>query len=422
MTDALFRREVLEARRTHRFGGISLVQPLRSWLLTVAAALAATTLVLFLAMGSYTRRSTVGGHLVPGKGLATVVAPTGGVLARLHVGEGDRVEEGQGLAVVVVPRLAVGEGDTLAALEQRLGRRRDGLLGGLDAQRQRLSAQQAGIAAQIAVARRELAQVEAEIGTRHEQVRIAEETLQRLRRLEDERYVSLLQVRQQESSALAWRAELQVLQRQAIVIRRGIVQLGQALDELPGQARAAEAGFERDLALLEQEQVEVRARGALSVAAPVDGMVSAQWVKPGQSVQAGQPLLSLLPAGDRLEAELLVPSRAIGFVAPGDAVLLRYQAFPYQKFGHHRGRVVRVGRSAFGAGEPGAMTGHAQAGEPYYRVTVALPGQAILAYGNEEALKPGMLLEADILGERRRLIEWVFEPLYSIHGRVGGDG
>ena len=34
---------------------------------------------------------------------------------------------------------------------------------------------------------------------------------------------------------------------------------------------------------------------------------------------------------------------------------------------------------------------------------------------------PGMLLDADILGERRRLIEWVFEPLYSLKGRVG-DG
>ena len=33
---------------------------------------------------------------------------------------------------------------------------------------------------------------------------------------------------------------------------------------------------------------------------------------------------------------------------------------------------------------------------------------------------PGMLLEADVLGERRSLIEWVFEPLYSLKGKVGG--
>ena len=54
-------------------------------------------------------------------------------------------------------------------------------------------------------------------------------------------------------------------------------------------------------------------------------------------------------------------------------------------------------------------------------MTVALAAQAVTAYGRPEPLKPGMLLDADILGEKRRLIEWVFEPLYSLKGRVG-DG
>ena len=147
------------------------------------------------------------------------------------------------------------------------------------------------------------------------------------------------------------------------------------------------------------------------------GVIATQLVKPGQAVHLGQPLLSLLPGDGRLEAELLVPSRAIGFIEPGDSVLLRYQAYPYQKFGHHQGKVERISRSALGASELGT----AQAAEPYYRVTVALDMQAVTAYGNEEPLKPGMLLDADILGEKRRLIEWVFEPLYSLKGRVG-DG
>jgi membrane fusion protein len=64
------------------------------------------------------------------------------------------------------------------------------------------------------------------------------------------------------------------------------------------------------------------------------------------------------------------------------------------------------------------LIGNAQAGEPYYRVVVALDLQSVMAYGKAEPLKPGMLLEADILGERRRLIEWVFEPLYSLNGHL----
>jgi membrane fusion protein len=46
----------------------------------------------------------------------------------------------------------------------------------------------------------------------------------------------------------------------------------------------------------------------------------------------------------------------------------------------------------------------------------------VLAYGKQEPVKAGMVLDADILMEKRRLIEWVFEPLYGIGHRLsGGD-
>ena len=419
MTQPLFRSEALEAKRTGWLGGISLAQPLRLWLLTASAIAVAIVVALFLTMGTYTRRSSVVGQLVPSQGLASVLAPATGVVSRVEVPEGGKVIEGQALAVVTVPRATLGGGNTQVALEQRLENRRAGLESAQGAQQQLQAARGDGLASQVAAAQRELVQVEAEIDTRKQQVRIANETLDRLRSLGDKKYVGVLQIKQQESSVLAHTADMQALQRQAIGIRRVIAQLRQALAELPGQQQATDANHARDLALLEQEQLETQARGALAVVAPLGGVVSALLVKPGQAVQAGQPLLSLLPGDGTLEAELLVPSRAIGFISTGDSVLLRYQAFPYQKFGHHEGKVARISRSALSTGDLGALVGNPQSGEPLYRVTVALVRQDVLAFGEKEPLKPGMLLDADILGERRRLIEWIFEPLYSLQGKVG---
>ncbi|CAN4280033.1 HlyD family secretion protein [Pseudoxanthomonas sp. LjRoot125] len=51
-----------------------------------------------------------------------------------------------------------------------------------------------------------------------------------------------------------------------------------------------------------------------------------------------------------MEAELLVLSRTIGFVEAGDPVLLRWQAVPYQKFGHQEGEVSAIIRSTPSAG------------------------------------------------------------------------
>jgi len=419
MTRELFRREALEARRTAWLGAIFIAQPLRLWLLTLFAVLAGLAIVAFLVLGSYTRRSTVVGQLVPTRGLATVLAPATGVVDRLDAVEGGRVARGQRLGIVTVPRATPGAGDTQAALETGLAQRQAGLQAAQDAHQQQLQAQADGLRLQLAAARRELAQAGTEVATRQAQARIARETLERLRQLQDGRYVSLLQIKQQESVALEYTGQAQALQRQAAGARRTLAQLEQALRELPAQQQAVAATLRRDLAQLEQERVQTRAQGALVVNAPVEGMVATRLVKPGQAVQAGQPLLSLLPGDGRLEAELLVPSRAIGFIEPGDSVLLRYQAFPYQKFGHQLGTVERISRSALGAGEPGVLTGSARQGEPFYRVTVALAAQAVTAYGKPEPLKPGMLLEADILGEKRRLIEWVFEPLYSLKGMTG---
>jgi membrane fusion protein len=419
MSESLFRQEALDAKRGSWLGNISLAQPLPIWVMTTFAVGAALAIGLLLTLGSYTRRSTVVGQLVPARGLATVLAPATGVVTTLDNTEGMQVRAGQSLAVVSLPRATVNEGDTATAMAQRLARRQQGLQDAHHAQGQLLDAQAGGLAAQLDAARRELAQLEQEIATRQGQARIAQETLQRLRRLQADNYVSALQVGQQEAAWLQAVSDVQAMQRQAITARRSLAQLQQARQELPGQRLASDAGFQRDLATLEQEQVETEARGALAVSAPVTGVIATQLVKPGQAVQAGQPLLSLLPGNGTLEAELLVPSRAIGFIEPGDKVLLRYQAYPYQKFGHQQGTVARISRSALNQGELQTLLGVAAQSEPLYRVTVRLAKQGITAYGKPELLKPGMTLEADVLGEKRRLIEWVFEPLYSLKGKVG---
>ncbi|MBW8375193.1 HlyD family efflux transporter periplasmic adaptor subunit [Stenotrophomonas sp.] len=411
----LFRREVLEARRGSWLGSISLAQPVRLWVLAVLGAVSASVVLGFLAFGEYTRRSRVEGELVPDLGLSTVVAPSSGVIATLHAEEGDRVQQQAALLLINVPRVTAAGDDALKVLRRGQKTRLESLGTLQDAQDQQLQAQQLGTQQQRDALRRELTQIESEIYTRGEQVRIGRETVQRYRQVADQRYVSLVQLNQQEQSMLDMLNAQQALQRQATSLRRTLFQLDQTLAEVPQQRRAARATSERDLATLSQEAVQMEANGELLLRAPVAGLVASRLVEAGQAVQAGQPILSLLPDGSMLRAQLLVPSAAIGFVKPGDRVLLRYQAYPYQKFGSQEGTVIRVSRSAISANNA-----KGEASEPVYRVLVSLDKQSVLAYGRPEALRPGMRLEADIMGERRRLYEWILEPLYSVVGKVDG--
>ncbi|MGH8082128.1 MAG: HlyD family secretion protein [Lysobacter sp.] len=417
MSALSFREEALRERRGSWLGGISLLQPLRLWPLAALAVTLASTVFAFLVFGQYTRRSHVSGELVPDLGLATVLAPADGVMLRSFPQEGERVAAGGALSLIRMPRVTGAGTDAHAAGERSIAERRDSLQRSDRALTEQSRVQRAGLSRQSDELRRELAQIDDEIATRGEQVRIARDTVERYRRVAEQKYVSELQLKQQEQSVLELIGQRQSMQRQATTLRRNLAQLEQSLAELPAQREQQYAENQRALSQLEQDRLRQDIDGELMVKAPVAGLVASRLVEPGQSVRAGQPLLSLLPAGARLQARLSVPSSAIGFIAPGQTVLLRYRAFPYQKFGQHRGRVVRVSRSAVADDSANANPG---SGEAMYRVVVALDRQSILAYGKPEALRPGMAIDADILGERRRLFEWLLEPLYSLDGRMGG--
>lgn len=410
MNPGLFRPEVLQARRQSWLGDVSLAQPLPLWILAAFLGLATLAVLAVLFFGEYTRRATVTGQLVPDLGLSTVLAPAQGVVARQFTDEGERVQAGQALTLINVPRSTATGDDAMSAMRAGMGERRESLAELASSQTQQMDARIAGTRRQLDGARRELAQIDTEIATRREQVALGRETTDRFERISQDRYISQVQVNQQKQAVLDLVNAQQQLERQATGLRRTIAQLEQTLRELPAQRAALDAGARRDRAELDLEQMQREADGELLLKAPVTGLVTHRLVESGQMVQTGQPLLSVMPAGSQLQAQLLVPSHAVGFIEPGDRVLLRYQAYPHQKFGHHAGRILRLSRSAIVP--PGG-------GEPLYRAVVALEAQSVTAFGRQEPLRPGMVLEADILGERRKLYEWLLEPLYALRGRVG---
>jgi membrane fusion protein len=412
MSGRLFRDEVIQARRRQWLGEVVLGQPPSLRLLAGCALVAAMLVASLLAFGEYTQRTRVAGQLVPSQGLGMLTAPVAGILAQVPVEEGQRVLAGDTLAVMEMPRGIRGEADAGQAAQASIAQRRQAAFDGFESQRRRLARDEQAISGQQDFSAREIERLLAELDTRVQQQALAEQLLARHRRLRAGQYITELQLQQQAAQALEARAAVQSLERQVQVARRQLAQLAQVEAAIPEQLVQLAAAHSRELAGLDQESADARARTEQVLRAPVTGLVGTLLVHAGQPVNAGQPLLTLLPAGSGLEAHLAVPSRAIGFLRPGHRVQLRYAAYPYQKFGHQGGRVLRISSSALA---PAGADG-----EPQYRVVIGLDSQSVRAYGREEPLRPGAVLEADLLGQRRRLWEWVLEPLYTLGGRGGG--
>ena len=149
---------------------------------------------------------------------------------------------------------------------------------------------------------------------------------------------------------------------------------------------------------------------------PQAGVVTAILTDQGKLAAPGQPLLNLIPDGAELQADVYLPSRAAGFVRLGTRALLQFQAFPYQKFGSHEARVIKLSRVAVSGSELPYPAPPAAAGELFYVASLALDKKTVLAYGKDEPLQPGMGFDANLILDTRTLLEWVFEPLFSISG------
>ena len=394
--------------------------PAKLYVYSMGTFLISAVSLLAFAVRSGNEDAIVAGRLVPVQGMATVLAPVTGVVRWLDVDDGKRVVEGDTLALVARPRAMPEIGEVSLALEHGLQQKEDSFVLAREAFKEQMAAQSAGLHEQMQAARAEARQIDLEIATRREQIRIAGDVLTRRRGFEAASAAGLAAAEQQEALLLDYTVQLQSLRRQQAATQRLIAQLKQAMQELPGRQKANDASYAEHLAQLRLDHVENEANAALLVKAPVDGVVVAQMIKAGQSVQLGQPLLSLLPGDGRLQAELMVPGRAIGAMAPGDRVVLRYQAFPHQKFGVQRGTVTHVSRTAVDSEQARFSLSAAAVDEAFYRVTVELANQAVLAHGRLEPLKPGMMLDAQISGEREPWSDRLLQPMYSFGGWLGG--
>jgi membrane fusion protein len=416
----LFRPELLRERQTQWLGAV-LLKPrhMHVWF-AASAALTVAAITAALCLASYTSKARVSGWLVPAQGMVRVFAPRPAVATRLFVREGETVVQGQSLAELSAEERSAALGDTQARVARELAAQRDSL--GVEGERsgQLMRQQRASLTERLAAMRQEERSMEREIALQKSRLEMARQWEVRLRDLQKIGFVLEQQVRSAAQDALEQAARMQGLERNLIALGRERAVLESELKEIPLRMAAQEETVKRGIAATTRDLAETEARRALSIPAPQAGTVTAIHATPGAAVHPGTPLLSIVPQGARLEAHLYAPSRAVGFVRAGQPVLLRYRAYPYQKFGHYRGTIASVSRSAIEPSElpPGFAAGAAPgaAAEPLYRIVVGLERQHVSAYGKAVPLQPGMQLDADILLDRRRLYEWVLDPLFTLTG------
>ena len=415
---ALFRPEVLAQRDTPWLGSAITSQMPSHHLMAAFALLIAIAIVCLLVFGTFAREEQLSGVLVPQRGLARVFPPQSGVIGDIKVREGDAVKRGAALLTLSGETQSSAGGNTQAEAVRGLQSQLVTLDSESAQKRELLRQQKRSLVARIAALKEEEAHLQQEIALQQSRVSLADKSVVRQTQLLQKGFISEQNLQLSQEITVEQAGKLRGLMRNRITAIRDRLELEGLLSDLPMKSFAEIAAINRNKAQLAQEIAVAEGRREIVVPAPYDGTVTAIQAERGGPANTSTALMSIVPADASLEAHLYAPSRAIGFLQPGQPVYLRYQAFPYQKFGHHEGVIDSVSRAPFNGAEltnrPATST---QANEPVYRVVVRLKKHAVTVNGQELALQPGMQLDADVALERRRLIEWMLEPVYKITGR-----
>ncbi|WP_438276060.1 HlyD family efflux transporter periplasmic adaptor subunit [Nitrobacter sp.] len=411
----LFRREAIEHATQRLEGQVFLASPLSLKTLGLLLSGIVFAAATFAATATYARKTTVSGFLVPDQGMIRITSQAQGTLRSVLVKEGDNVEKGTRLAILDVST-ATATGNTGDALLK--GFESESLAAKSRAESKlallELERDQANV--RISKSQNELAEVDQQIELQQERLKLAREEVDRGEAIAAKGYLPKREVDQRRLAALAIEQDLAGARRQKATVERELADIKSRLVSIPLEIKAARSDADVARATLEQRRAESEARRLQFFVAPTGGRIAALPVSDGQAVAAGGMVAVIIPSGSEIEAELLAPSRAIGFVQPGQQVELSLQAFPYQRFGTVRGTVRTVSSTVLGPADVGFPGLDIK--EPVFRIRVSLSRSTMEAYGQSVPMQPGMLVSAEIVFEHRSLLRWLFDPIYAVGRRA----
>ena len=411
------------------------------WLVIVLAGL----LALWAAIGRLDVVAVAEGRLVPSSQLRIVQPAEGGVMRELLVKEGERVRAGQVLA-----RMDAQAADADAtALQQEAAMRRlqlrriDAELSGrillpvpddpprlhaqVEAQRlARVQAQDSALSEQrtvVARAKRDMQAAEETRAKLSASLPMLVEQEEAFARLQREGYAGKLMLaqrtRERQDAEQDARAQEHRVESARATIEQAERRIGQLVASYRAQLQSERIEAEALLARATQELEKLRHRQKLAeLRAPADGVVKDLATHtPGAVLAPGSVLMTLVPEGDRLIAEVWLANPDAGFVSAGQTARLKLAGFPFQKYGMVQARVVRVSADAT---ERAAEAGRPGAGFAY-RAQLQPLAQEIRHGEALHALLPGMQLTAEIKLAERTVLEYLLSPVQKLAAEAGRE-
>jgi len=415
MSSDLFRREAIDAMTERDISGATLVVPvgLRAYAAFILAL--AASVVGLLVFGHYTPKDTVKGYLTTTEANVQVFSQSSGTVVDVLVRDGETVSKGQALMRLSTSRVAQQSEDVRQSIIDAMRKEQAALLEEIQSIRDASNIRMEGYKSEVSSSTNRVALLEQQRATLASSAEIAKRDIARLEEMQSSSYVSESDLDAARGRYAEFEVRLGAIELDIDAAKMSLSKAETALAETPLITATRLAEKQSEYQRLSVRISEGLAASEQTVVAPSDGIVSGLLVRSGQTVASTTPLLSLVPRSATYYAELLIPTKTVGFIREGADVTIRYDAYPYQKFGTYTGEVEYVSRTTtLPSDKPFPMP----VAESVYLARVAVFEQSITGADRQLPLQAGMTLAADVQRDSRRILDWVFDPLVRARQRL----
>jgi len=418
MENELIRLEVIDSQKSASLGSIVVSLPFTNAMLVAFCLVFLVFIVYFITSWEYVKRASVPGVVESASGVLKILPSQPGIITRLFVREGDHVKKGEILLQMsnehnggsgVNISQAINDKTTLKLVAMKQEMVETLRLNDEDLQSSKES---------LGVLKNTRTALINQIEHQRNRVEESQKNLSNYERLKSSGFMSALQVSQQTADVLDQQTRLDISQKDLIAVDGDIKKIYREISNIPRKKIIARAQLSRNIATLQNEISQLDSDQSWSILAPMDGVITTVSVSSGQSIASSSNLISILPNNAELRVRLYAPSKSLGFIKDNQEVKMKVDAFPYQKFGWLEGKVKFISESPTAVSEINpsqiAFAKDGQSQEPLFSILVIPENNYMFAYGKKEYLKPGMQLQAEVSLDRRKLYEWIFEPIIAM--------
>lgn len=417
----LFRDEVIKYRQKDSTSGdVALPNTFSLKVLILISITLIISIFSFLIFGSYTERSTVIGYLTPLNGVVRVSSAFAGTVQSIQVESGNLINKGDTL-MEIISETYTDSGNYYQNIQDNM-----------EEQLANAHNQESLIKLNHNERLKELASNEIQLKERlivNKRMQENTEYQIKLLRVTHEKYLSItvegaisqLEIRKVETEILQLENSLYQLKEEASLIKKELKNISSTSKRIEIEKNKELNDVYYKIASIEKSLLDIDSDKVRVVKSPIKGEVALLNVYESQKVTPSQLLLSIIPSDDKLKVSLFVPPSDIGFIKIGSDVSIRYDAYPYQKYGQAKGKIKSISKTTIHPSEISDISSvdipSNKTNPSFYLVDVDIENQYITIDGSEKKLNSGITVTADIKLENRKLYQWLLEPLFSLKER-----